>query len=48
MTKELNSVNEHLEENTFELSVTELVRYAIIVICIYRSPDGKIERFLNK
>jgi hypothetical protein len=48
MTKELNSLNELGEEKSFELSVTELVRYAIIVICIYWSPDGKIDTFLNK
>ena len=48
MTKELNSLNELGEEKSFELSVTELVRYSIIVICICRSPDGKIDTFLNK
>jgi exonuclease III len=46
--KELNSLNELGEEKSFELSVTELVKYAVIVICIYRSPDGKIDTFLNK
>jgi hypothetical protein len=45
MIKELNSLNEPGEEKSFELSVTELVKYAIIVICIYRSPDGKIDTF---
>jgi lysophospholipase L1-like esterase len=39
ITKELNPLNELGEEESFELSVTELVQYAIIVICIYRSPD---------
>ena len=48
MTKELNSLNELGEGRSFELAVTELVRYAIIVICIYRRPDGKIDTFLNK
>jgi hypothetical protein len=48
MTKELNSLDELEEEKSFELSGTELVRYAVIVICIYRSPDGKISTFLNK
>jgi len=48
MTKELNSLNELGEEKSFELSVIELVGYAIIVICIYRSPDGKIDTFFNK
>jgi len=45
MTKELNFLNELGEEKTFELSVIELVGYAIIVICIYRSPYGKIDTF---
>jgi exonuclease III len=48
MTKELNSLNELGEEKSFELSVTELVQYEIIVICIYRSPDGKFDTLLNK
>ena len=48
ITKELNSLNELGEEKSFELSVTELVQYAVIVICIYRSPDGKFDTFLNK
>jgi hypothetical protein len=30
---------------SFELSVTELVQYAIIEICIYRTPDGKFDTF---
>jgi hypothetical protein len=33
------------EEKSFELSVIELVKYAIIVVCIYRSPDGKTDTF---
>jgi len=49
MKKELNSLNELGEEKCFELLVIELVvRYAIIVICICRSPDGKIGTFFNK
>jgi len=48
ITKELNSLNELGEEKSFELSVTELVQYAVIVIRIYRSPDGKFDTFLNK
>jgi hypothetical protein len=48
MTKELNSLNELGEEKSFEPSGTELVQYAVIVICIYRSADGKFGTFLNK
>jgi hypothetical protein len=43
--KELNSLNEPGEEKSIELSVIELAKYAIIVICIYRSPDGKTDTF---
>jgi hypothetical protein len=48
MTKELNSLNELGEEKSFELSVIELVGYVIVVICIYRSLDGKTDTFFNK
>jgi hypothetical protein len=41
ITKELKFVKEIGEEKSFELSVIELVRYAVIIVCIYRSPDGK-------
>jgi hypothetical protein len=34
MTKKLNSLNELGEETSFELSITELVWYAVIVTCI--------------
>jgi hypothetical protein len=45
LTKELKFVEEIGEEKSFELSAIELVKYAIIIICIYRSPDGKIDTF---
>jgi hypothetical protein len=48
ITKELNSLNELGEEKNFELSLIELVQYGIIVICIYRTPDGQFGIFLNK
>jgi len=48
MTKELNSLNKLSEEKNFELSVIEIVKQAIIVACIYRSPDGKFDIFFNK
>jgi hypothetical protein len=47
-TKELNFLKELGEEKNFELSVIELIRYKVIIICIYRSPDGKIDTFFNK
>ena len=30
------------------MSVTKLVQYAIIVICTYRSPDGRLDAFFKK
>jgi hypothetical protein len=38
----------NLGSKNFELSVTELVQYAVTVMCIYRSVDGKFDTFLNK
>jgi exonuclease III len=48
MTKGLNSLNKQGEEKSLGLSVIELIRYAIIVMCICRNPDGKIDTFFNK
>ena len=30
------------------MSAVEIVEYGIIIICIYRSPDGKINIFFEK
>jgi len=32
-------------EKEFEMSVTELVDYGYIIVCIYRSPDSKFWTF---
>ena len=48
MTKELNSLIDLGEEKKFELLVTEIVQYTIIVISIYRSPDGRFDTFFKK
>ena len=45
MTKELNFINMLGEEKGIEVSAIEIVKYGIIVICIYRSPDGQIGTF---
>jgi exonuclease III len=47
-TKELNDLEYLGEVKNFELSITELIDYKIILICIYRSPNGKFEVFLNR
>ena len=36
------------EEKNLELSVTELFQYVVIVICIYRSPIGRLGTFFKK
>jgi hypothetical protein len=36
------------EVKNFELPITELIDYKIILICIYRSPARKFDVFLNK
>jgi hypothetical protein len=46
--KELNDLEYLGEVKNFELSIIELIDYKIILICIYRSPNGKFEVFLNR
>jgi hypothetical protein len=46
-TKELNDMEYLSEVKNFELSIIELIDYKIILICIYRSPTGNFEVFLN-
>jgi len=48
ITKELNFLNNQGEEKSIEMSAVEIVKNGIIVICIYRSPDGQIGIFFNK
>jgi hypothetical protein len=35
-------------EKDFEMSITELVDYGYIIVCIYRSPDSNLRIFLKK
>jgi len=48
ITKELNFLNNLGEDKSIEMSAVERVKYGIIVICIYRSPDGQAGIFFNK
>ena len=43
----LNSLIKLGQEKNIELSVTEIVQYAIIVICIYKSPDGRLDTYFK-
>ncbi|MDR2880066.1 MAG: endonuclease/exonuclease/phosphatase family protein [Fusobacteriales bacterium] len=47
-TKEINYFNNLNEEKEFEMSVTELIDYGFIVLCIYRSPDSDFQIFVKK
>ena len=43
-TKELNYLK-GISDKEFEMSVTELVDYGFIIVCIYRSPDSNFWTF---
>ena len=47
-TKDLNCFQDISVEKDFEMSVTELVDYGYVIICIYRSPDSNFWIFLKK
>jgi predicted outer membrane repeat protein len=47
-TKEVTYFQGISEEKNFEMSITELPGYKILIVCVYRSPDGKFDIFLNK
>jgi len=47
-TKDLNCSQNISVEKDFEVSMTELVDYGYIIVCIYRSPDGNFWIFLKK
>jgi len=46
-TKDLNCFQDISVEKDFEVSMTELVDYGYIIVCIYRSPDSKLWIFLK-
>ena len=48
ITTEISCFKEICEEKNFEMSLIELPRYKLIIVCIYRSPDGYLEKFLEK
>jgi hypothetical protein len=48
VTKDIDYFTTLSEDKNFELSLIELVNYKIFIVCIYRSPDGQIEIFINK
>ena len=46
-TKEVVYINRLGCESTFEVSAIELTDFNLIIICIYRSPDGNFAEFLS-
>jgi hypothetical protein len=47
-TREIHYFAGISEEKTFEMSLTELPEYKLLIVCIYRSPDGQVDKFLDK
>ena len=46
--KDLNCSQDISVEKDFEVSMTELVDYGYIIVCVYRSPDGNFFIFEKK
>jgi hypothetical protein len=44
-TKELDGMQGLCKEKDFEMSIVELVDLKIVLVCIYRSPDGDFQLF---
>jgi predicted outer membrane repeat protein len=47
-TKEVNYFQGISEEENFEMLIIELLQHKILIVCLYRSPDGKFDIFLKK
>jgi len=47
-TKDLNCSQDISVQKDFEVSMTELVDYGYIIVCIYRSPDSNFLIFFKK
>jgi len=45
---EMSCFTEICEETNFEMPLIELPIYKLIIVCIYRSPDGYLGKFLAK
>ena len=45
-TNDVDYLKELGSENNFELSAVEIIDFNFIVVCIYRSPNGKFDEFL--
>jgi exonuclease III len=48
VTREISHFTGICEEKNFEMCLIELPMYKLHIVCIYRSPDGQLNKFLNK
>ena len=48
ITREISLFTDIWAEKNFEMSLIELPMYKLNIVCIYRSPDGQLEKFLNE
>jgi exonuclease III len=48
IAREMSHFADISEEKNFEMSSIELPIYKLHIVCIYRSPDRQLEKFLNK
>ena len=46
-TREIKLFTKLCEEKNFEMSLIELPKHKLTIVCIYRSPDGQLEKFIN-
>jgi hypothetical protein len=46
-TKEINYLHGISKEKDFEMTAVEILDYKLIVVCVYRSPDGDFSTFLR-
>ena len=46
LKNDVDCLKELGSENNFELSAVEIIDFNFIVVCIYRSPNGKFDEFL--
>jgi exonuclease III len=44
----MNYIQGISEEKDFEVSAVEIVEYNLVIVCVYRSPDGDFAIFLQK
>ena len=47
-TNDIDYLKELGSENNFEVSAVEIKYFNFIVVCIYRSPNGKFDEFLHE